>query len=153
MTIDKLREEIRIELQMLEIVVQEVVQLANTTQNRDVTMVEKTAASAFLAQFYTGIENILKRISKHYKIPLPKNESWHIELFNRFCTPSYAPLPALFDDALKLDLSAFRKFRHVVHHGYGFQIDWDRLVHGIENIEDVYFRFKSRVLDDWRKLS
>jgi len=32
---------------------------------------DKTAAAAFLAQFYSGIENILKRISRFYHVNLP----------------------------------------------------------------------------------
>lgn len=104
-----------------------------------------------MAQFYTGVENILKRISRFYNVPLPKTEAWHIDLFNRFCSLSEKPLPVLFDDALKADLTGFRKFRHVVHHGYGFQTEWERLIAGIEKIEGTFLRFKTKVLDNWHE--
>jgi hypothetical protein len=44
-------------------------------------------------------------------------------------------------------MAAFRKFRHVVFHGYGFQLDWDRMKEGSANIDDVYSRFKANLFD------
>jgi hypothetical protein len=149
MTFAELLEEIHIELKFMETTVKDVVALSEHISGRDANNWEKTAASAYMAQFYTGIENILKRISKYYNVPLPKTDTWHIDLFNRFCSPSEKPLPALFDKSLKTDLTGFRKFRHVVHHGYGFMTDWDRLIIGIEKIEDIFSRFKIRLLGDW----
>jgi|SaaInl8_200m_RNA_FD_contig_123_13795_length_3954_multi_3_in_2_out_0_5 hypothetical protein len=62
------------------------------------------------------------------------------------------PFPALFDESLKADLTGFRKFRHVAHHGYGFLLDWGRLIMGIEKIENIYLRFKTRVSGNWQEL-
>jgi uncharacterized protein YutE (UPF0331/DUF86 family) len=70
---------------------------------------------------------------------------WHVELFKRFCEPSFPSLPVLFDEFLSSDLSPYRKFRHVVLHGYGFQLDWERMVDGIKNVNVVYARFKARL--------
>ncbi len=56
------------------------------------------------------------------------------------------PLPMLFDKDLALNMAAFRKFRHVVYHGYGLQLDWNRMKEGIESVENVYLRFKARLL-------
>ncbi|MEW6702561.1 MAG: hypothetical protein AB1298_07565 [Bacteroidota bacterium] len=41
-----------------------------------------------MAQYYNGVENILKRITKYYNIPLPKTETWHLELFSFFLRSS-----------------------------------------------------------------
>ena len=152
MIFEELLEEINIELKLMETTVREVVALSKNISGRDVSNWEKTAASAYMAQFYTGIENILKRISKFYNMPLSKTDTWHIDLFSRFCSPSEKPLPALFDESLKTDLTGFRKFRHVVHHGYGFSLDWERLIVGIEKMEDIFQRFRIRVLGDWQEL-
>lgn len=72
-------------------------------------------------------------------------DTWHIDLFKRFCEPTYNPLPALFNESLAMAMSPYRKFRHVVYHSYVFQIDWFRLQEGIDEIEDVYLRFKSKL--------
>ncbi|HAO22927.1 MAG: hypothetical protein BWK80_18745 [Desulfobacteraceae bacterium IS3] len=90
---------------------------------------------------------------RFYNVSLSKTDTWHIDLFNRFCSPSEKPLPALFDKSLKTDLIGFRKFRHVVHHGYGFQLDWDRLIAGIDKVEDIFLRFRTRVLGNWHELT
>jgi len=145
MTTGELKEEISIELDFIESTVQELLSLNRDLADREPSVREKTAAAAFMAQFYNGIENILKRITRFKSVPLPKGDSWHIDLFKQFCEPPYDDLPALFDEHLALNMSAFRKFRHVVHHGYGFQIKWDHMQEGIAIIEDVFSNFRNNL--------
>lgn len=152
MTLAELREEISIELEMMESTVQEAVSLLNDLAGSEPTVREKTAAAAFLAQFYGGIENILKRIHRYHGIPMPTGDSWHTDVFKRFCDPSYSPFPVLFDDELASNLSPFRKFRHVVHHGYGFQLDWERMKEGLGMVENVLSLFTASVTDYLTKL-
>ncbi len=145
MTTDELREEISIEIELIEATLQELLALSKDVAGKEPSVREKTAAAAFIAQFYSGVENILKRISYFNSVPLPANATWHVDLFKRFCAPTYEALPVLFDDSLALAMAPFRKFRHVVHHGYGFQLEWNRMQEGIANIEDVFTRFKSKL--------
>lgn len=152
MTADELREEINIELELIEETLREIVSLRDDVKGREPTIREKTAAASFMAQFYSGIENILKRISRFKSVPLPIGETWHIELFKRFCSPSYKKLPVLFDESLALAIAPYRKFRHVVFHGYGFQLDWNRMKEGLENINDVYSKFKANLIDYLNKI-
>jgi hypothetical protein len=114
---------------------------------REPTVREKTAAAAFLAQFYSGIENILKRISRYHNVPLPTGETWHVDLFQRFCPPSYPDLPVLFDEDLASALAPYRRFRHVAFHGYGFQLDWSRMAEGVANVQDVFSQLKATLAD------
>ncbi|MBS1248950.1 MAG: hypothetical protein MAG431_00520 [Chloroflexi bacterium] len=148
----ELREEIEIESKRMEIVVQEIIKLDEDTSHTEATHREKTAASAYLAQFYNGVENTLKRLCRFYEVPLPTSSTWHIDLFRRFCSPPKEPLPVLFGDTLITDMAGLRKFRHVVHHGYGFQLDWDRLVEGMKKIESVFGRYKSVLLVELSKM-
>ncbi len=145
MTADELKAEIAIEFDALRQVASELEALRSDVAGRDPTVREKTAATAFLAQFYTGIENILKRLSRFHGVALPSGENWHLELFRRFCPPGHPPLPVLFDDALTRQLGPFRRFRHVVHHGYGFQIEWDRMREGVAQVGRVLAAFHDRV--------
>ncbi len=138
----ELREEIVLELTQMEKVVRELQALYREVGERTPTVREKAAAAAFLAQFYTGVENVLKRISRFYGVPLPTGEAWHVELFTRFCEPSYGPLPALFDSSLASSLAPFRRFRHVFFHGYSFELDWDRMSEGIRQVDSVFEGFK-----------
>lgn len=143
MKLDDLKEEILIELENIDTVVKEVVALRNDLGTREPTVREKTAGAAFLSEFYNGIENILKRISYFYEVPLPSGDTWHVDLFKRFCKPPYDPLPILFDEALESALSPFRKFRHVFFHGYGFYMDWERMRDGVMTVDEIFARFQS----------
>lgn len=145
MTADELREEINIELELIEDTMRELSSLRKDVGTREPSIREKAAAAAFMAQFYGGVENILKRICRFHAVPVPAGDTWHADLFKRFCTPSQEPLPALFDDSLAASMSAFRKFRHVVYHGYGFQLDWSRMKEGMASIDDTFRRFESRL--------
>lgn len=145
---DELREEIAIELELMEATVGEINALRQDVAGREPTIREKTAAAAFLAQFYGGVENILKRIHRFHDLPLPAGDTWHADLFLRYCSPPFDNLPVLFDETLASAMAPYRKFRHVVYHGYGFQMDWDRMIVGIENISDVFNKFRAK-LDRW----
>lgn len=147
MTADELKEEINIEIEMIDGILSELTALRNDVADGEPSAREKTAAAAFMAQFYGGIENILKRISKFHSVPLPAGDTWHMDLFKRFCVPSHSPLPELFDKSLASDIAPFRRFRHVVYHSYGFQLEWDRMKEGMENIEDVFARFKANLFN------
>lgn len=63
MTPDDLREDIDNELEAMQLIVNELGSIQLDLKRREPTLREKTAATAFLAQFYNGVENILKRIS------------------------------------------------------------------------------------------
>lgn len=153
MNVSVLREEISIELEMMGTIVTEAVSLLNDiADGQEPSIREKTAAAAFLAQFYSGIENILKRIHRYHQIPLPFGDSWHIEIFRRFCGAGYPPFPVLFDESLAADLAPFRKFRHVVYYGYGFQFDWSRMKDGLSVVEGVYLRFTAAITEYISKL-
>jgi hypothetical protein len=144
-TAETLFEEIQIELGLMEATVGEAVALARDVRGREPTIREKTAGAGFLAQFYSGVENILKRTSRFHGVPLPIGDMWHADLFRLFCSPGHPRLPVLFDETLALEMAAYRKFRHVVHHGYGFQIEWGRMVEGLERVADVFDRFRDAV--------
>ena len=146
MTLDDLRNEVEIDLNAIDQTLAELIALQIDLGGRNPTVREKAAAATFLAQLYSGAENILKRINRFYDLPLPSSENWHLELFLRFCEPGYPPLPILIDKALATSLTPYRKFRHVFHHGYSFQLDWERMREGAENAGDVIQRFKTRVI-------
>ncbi len=101
--------------------------------------------ATYLAQLYNGVENVPKRISRSNRTVLPTGEYWHIELLKRLCEPPYAPLPMLFDKSHEEEFTALRKFRHVVHHGYAFQLEWENMNDGVERIGETFRYFLTRV--------
>lgn len=145
MNLDVLREEIGIQLELMDATVREIEALRVDLASRRPTVRETAATAAFMADFYTGIENILKRISRCYGVPMPTGDDWHVELFNRFCDPGFQGLPQIFDTEQKKSLAKYRQFRHVIHHGYAMQLDWERMVEGVSGVQTAYAGFKARL--------
>lgn len=145
MNYEELCEEIAIEFESMDIIVNELIQLRSEYSKMEPSVRETTAAGAFLAQFYNGIENILKRFYKYAGRSLPQGYDWHIALFKAFCDPPHENLPLIFSTELEKKLAPFRKFRHMFHHGYGFQLDWNRIKLGIDEIQSIFTQFKKVV--------
>jgi hypothetical protein len=143
--IEVLREEISIQLELMEATVREIESLQTDLGSRKPTTREVAAAAAFLADFYTGVENILKRISRCYGIPLPAGEDWHVELFNRFCEPGFQGLPIIFDANDKRLFGRYRSFRHVIRHGYAMQLDWERMAKGVNEVSAAYSPLRAKL--------
>ena len=79
-------------------------------------------AASYIAQWYGGMEAILKRIIRNRNVALPSGGEWHIELLKMFHKNAGPPF-GILDKNLFSQLSLMRKFRHVVMHGYGFKLD------------------------------
>ena len=144
---EDLRDEVAIELEQMEATVKELLSLVKDISGREPTVREKTAAAAFLAQFYNGVENILKRICNYHNHPLPAGDTWHIELFKLFCAPPHPSLPVLFDETLATTLAPYRRFRHVAFHGYGVQLEWSRMAEGVRKVENIFSQFRKSLAD------
>ena len=145
MNIDDLKEEVSIELGLMDETINELLSLKEDIGDRKPTIRERTAAAAFLTQWYNGVENIIKRIYRYYNISIPVGDNWHTELVKGVSESPREGLPLLIDHELFTDLAPFRKFRHVVHHGYGFQLEWARMSPGIDRISTIFLRFKKGV--------
>lgn len=141
----ELREEIAIEFDALERTRAEVEGLFHDIGGREPAARELAAAGLFLSNIYNGIENILKRIRLFHGIALPSGPNWHIDLFKSFCDPPEGCLPLLLAPPLDADLAPFRRLRHVVHHGYGFRLQWDQIRPGIERAGDLLRAFRAAV--------
>lgn len=148
MTTAELREQLDQEAQRLRRTVDELQQLREDLAGRRPTTRELTAAGTFLAQLYAGIERILKRIALFHEIPIPTGDTWHLDLFLLFTSRSERDddlLPLLLADSLADDLAPYRRFRHVVFHGYGFELNWDRMREGVRQAPHVLDRFLQRL--------
>jgi len=129
----------------MEATVREIESLQTDLGSRNPTAREVAAAAAFLADFYTGVENILKRISRCYGVALPAGEDWHIELFNRFCEPGCRGCQSFLTANKKNHLPDTEAFRHVIRHGYAIQLDWDRMARGIREVNVAYSPFRAKL--------
>ena len=143
MTPGEVREELAIEAEAIEAILAELGSLHQDVGEAGPTARELAAAGLFLANFYNGIENILKRICRYRGVEMPSGEDWHVVLVTYFCDPPRHGLPLLLQGQLASDLAPYRRFRHVVHHGYGFQLRWEDMLPGIEDAPGVWSSFRA----------
>lgn len=109
------------------------------------------AMGTYLMNFYNGIENILKRISKEYYQIMPKGESWHKELLVLSANPPQGKI-ALFNQQIIERLYPYRNFRHRFVSGYGFQLKAEKMLELVDNIQVLWNDIRKAISEFWDKL-
>jgi hypothetical protein len=92
------------------------------------TEIELSALAALLHSFYTGVENIFKRVAVELDGEPVRGDSWHRELLLRMKSPT-AHRPALLSEELHDTLNEYLRFRHVLGEMVG-QVDAPLLIGG-----------------------
>ena len=88
--------------------------------------IETSALSAMLHSFYTGIENLFKRVAVHLDQGMPQGEMWHSRLLDSMVVPT-ADRPVVISDELRDHLRGYLSFRHVFRHAYAFELRWSKM--------------------------
>ncbi len=109
------------------------------------------AMGTYLMNFYNGIENILKRISKEYYSIMPAGNSWHKALLNLSYNAPEGKI-AIFDQGIVERLIIYRNFRHRFISGYGFQLKGEKMLELIDNIESLWDDVKKVIVEFFNKL-
>jgi hypothetical protein len=109
------------------------------------------AMGAYLMNFYNGVENILKRISKEYYEVMPKGESWHKELLFLSYNPPEGKT-SIFNQSIAERLHQYRSFRHRFVSGYGFQLKGEKMLELIDNTGPLWDDIKAAVSNFWDTL-
>ncbi len=109
---DKLSKQIAIELEQLNHLLDVHRPLLDKCANEAPNEIEISALAAMLHSFYTGIENILKRIVLESGGTLPSGETWHRDLLHAMSNPSQARA-AVISISLRDRLRDYLRFRHV----------------------------------------
>ncbi|MCX5677463.1 MAG: hypothetical protein NTX87_20980 [Planctomycetota bacterium] len=98
---------------------------------------ERSALAAMLHSFYTGVENILKRVAIASDGGLPDGQNWHRDLLASMAQPG-AHRPAALSQATRLALRPYLSFRHVFRQGYGFDLQWDKMAGLVRGCEETW---------------
>lgn len=133
------------ETNYMSVVVNEIKKLLTDLEKKEPEIIQLTALASFAAQFYNGVENILKRICHFNNVTIPKSQDWHIGLFKWFCNPPVNNLPVLFSETDSLKYSSIRKFRHYFFHGYSRTIKWEWIKEGVSDIDDMFREFNLKI--------
>jgi uncharacterized protein YutE (UPF0331/DUF86 family) len=86
------------------------------------SQLELAGASAFLHNFYNGIENVLKHVALSKGIRVAQGPSWHTELVEA-CT-----VGGIISRATCEMLKKYLGFRHFFSHAYAFDVDKARML-------------------------
>jgi hypothetical protein len=108
------------------------------------TEIELSALAATLHSFYTGVENIFKRVSVELDGEPVRGDSWHRELLMRMKTPT-ARRPALLSEELHDTLNEYLRFRHVFRNAYSFDLDWRKMSPLVLRLEETFQRLESEL--------
>ena len=100
--------------------------LISKSSQAEPDFIELSALATMLHSFYTGIENIFKRVSLGIDGSIPAGQASHSELLAIMTQPTEnRPLVVSVD--LRTRLSAYLSYRHVFRHAYSFQLEWDKM--------------------------
>lgn len=116
--------------------------------------IEISALAAMLHGFYTGIENLFKRIAIELDEGLPEGPAWHNKLLARMSKPA-PKRPAVISTALAENLREYLEFRHFFRGAYSFQVLWDRMAHLVqgcpEALKNLEMELDAFITAMWRK--
>ncbi len=105
------------------------------------------AVAISLQHFYTSLETAFKRVVKEMEGNLPEGESWHKDLLEEVCLKIEGVRPALISDDIKKYLDRLRRFRHVVRHGYEYDLDWSQISPLVQTLDKIKKQLKQDFSD------
>ena len=85
------------------------------------------------------MENLLKRVLKHFQVPLPDSATSHKDLLD------LAVEHRIISQGLSEALDEYRAFRHFFVHGYGIALQEAPLHPLAQNLPDVWNRFEAEL--------
>lgn len=110
--------------------------LINHSKVKEPDQVELLALAALLNSFYTGLENLFKRIVKEIDKNTLQSISWHRDLLDQV-SKAYKSRPSVITESTKIILLEYLSFRHVFRQAYSFQIQWEKMKMLIYEMENV----------------
>jgi hypothetical protein len=107
-------------------------------------LTETQAIAAVLHSFYTGLENVFKRIAKVHALPLA-SDNWHSALLQGM----KEPLPdgrVVIDGETYVLLKGYLKFRHVFRQGYSTALEWPKMAPLAHQLGQVHEKMKAHLI-------
>jgi hypothetical protein len=146
---DKFRKQQATEREQLRRLVYGMHGLLAICHKRAPTEIELAALAALLHSFYTGVENIFKRVAVELDSEPVRGDSWHRELLRQMKSPT-AHRPALLSEELHDSLNEYLRFRHVFRNAYSFDLDWQKMSPLVLRLEET-FKMLEKALNDFVK--
>jgi hypothetical protein len=90
-----------------------------------------------LHRFYSGVEQVMKRIANRLDGGTPEGKHWHKELLKQMSRHGEAR-PPLFSEDIRQSLLDFQGFRHFYRESYLVDLQWEQMTSLINEFEDLY---------------
>ena len=90
-----------------------------------------------LPVFYTGLENIFKRIAQEIDMDEPQGKNWHTDLLQQMST-SRASRPSVISEKTADALTLILKFRHRLRNIYVFELEIAKTVENAQQVCDIF---------------
>jgi hypothetical protein len=141
----RLRKQIEVEREQLRRLLETHRQLLEQCGQQTPNAIELSALGTLLHGFYTGIENVFKRIVIELDSQRPCGEAWHRRLLDSMGSPGPARPPVISPE-LKASLEGYLQFRHVFRQAYSFDLQWGKMATMVLDCERILTEFE-RELD------
>lgn len=142
---NSLREQVQVELEQLTLHFSTYDRLLRKVASAAPDAIELSALAAFLHSFYTGVENIFKRVSVEIDHAPPKGDFWHKRLLDGMTTATDQRGPVISLD-LAARLKQYLQFRHVFRQAYTFDLRWERMQDLVAGCEATFHQFQRELL-------
>lgn len=108
--------------------------------------------ASILEDFYMAVEKIFKIVARDIDHNLPDNGAWHKKLLRQMSIKISDTRPALIDKKLFHKFEEYLKFRHLIHNIYGFQLQLERFLPLVKEMDNVAEEFKKQVTSFLEKM-
>lgn len=96
--------------------------------------------------FYTGVEELLRKIAFALRERMPQGEKWHHALLQQMATAVSGLRPAVISQNSHDTLDEYRKFRHLVRNTYPFRLDPDKIQPLVASAPNILTLLRSDLL-------
>ena len=140
----KLAKQINVEREQLRRLIEIHSRLLAICAHQPPNEIELSALAALLHSFYTGVENIFKRVAVELDGEAPRGEAWHRQLLDSMAI-STKVRGALISESLRDTLSEYLAFRHVFRQAYSFDLRWEKMSALVINCEATFRRLETEL--------
>ena len=134
---DNLIEQINIEREQLNLLLSSYHLLVEKCMEEEPDSIEILAVSALLNSYYSGIENIFKRIAKEIDGFLPQGATWHRDLLDQMSI-SNSQRTSVISKMMREHLIDYLHFRHVFRQAYSFQLQWRKILPLVKELKETW---------------
>lgn len=140
----RLRGDVEFELEQLSHLLEVHRELVLKSQDCVPSSVELSALAMMLHSFYTGVENIFKRITVDSGDQILSGENWHRALLDSMLR-SASSRPIVISPETHESLGDYRAFRHVFRNAYSFDLDWGKLAPLVADCDSTLKRLNAEL--------